>query len=68
MLSSRILRDGGYKFSSKVYSILVGIQDFGLILNSSDWTSQYYQKREECRTPNVTNGKCKRKVTCQSRD
>ena len=29
MLSSRILRDGGYKFSSKVYSILVGIQDFG---------------------------------------
>ena len=22
-----------------------------------------YNKREECRTPNVTNGKCKRKVT-----
>ena len=31
--------------------------------NKKHQQPRVYNKREECRTPNVTNGKCKRKVT-----
>ena len=44
-------------FKCKILSVAFFTQD-------SHWgSSRVYNKREACRTPNVTNGKCIRKVT-----